>query len=65
VVIPSLANYARDVDYDIYYSYPWEYIADMLGDVNRTPYAYLEGSQERAQSYWQFTYDYAGVYPYG
>jgi hypothetical protein len=67
VLIPSIVNYHRGVGYDEYYSQVWEYIADVLGGVERMngqqPYAYAPGTQERAIEYYQFTREYVGVYP--
>ena len=44
VAIPSLYDFASDIEYEYYYSEPQEYIADLLGNVNRTyygnPYCY-------------------------
>ena len=67
VLIPSVINYHQGVPYDTYYSQPWEYIADVLGGVERTnngqPYIYSGDAQSKAKSYWDLTYEYAGVYP--
>ena len=64
VLIPSVTNYWRGVLYVDYYSQPWEYIADKLGNVNRTynsqPYQYAPYAQERADAYYQFTFNYVG-----
>ena len=66
VLIPSVVNYYRGVEYDDYYSQPWEYIADMLGGVERMsgsqPYVYTPDSQTSANEYYQTTLDYVGVY---
>ena len=67
VLIPSVYNFHRGVKYKDYYSQPWEYIADILGGVDRSngsqPYAYAKGARERANKYYQFTFEYVGVYP--
>ena len=69
VVVPSVAGFLKGTKYGVYFSQPFEYIADMLGGVVRTdgakPYVYADDAQERAEAYWQFTYDYVGVFPYG
>jgi len=53
VAIPSLHDYWTNVPYDEYYSEPQEYIADILGGVNRTyygtPYPYTITGIEAAK----------------
>ena len=67
VLIPSIVNFHRGVAYADYYSQPWEYIADMLGGVERTngnsPYAYSASAQEQGDKYYQLTLEYAKVFP--
>ena len=67
VLIPSVTNYHRGVPYADYYSQPWEYIADMLGGVERAngdqPYEYSSDAQQEAYEYYQFTLNYVGLCP--
>lgn len=50
VAIPSLFDYWSGMKYQYYYSEPQEYIADILGGVNRTyngmPYPYTISDSE-------------------
>ena len=55
VVLPSVIGYASNVPYDVYYSQPWEYIAEILGGVNRTGYSYSEFSDTNGALYMLFT----------
>ena len=65
VLCPSLINYWKGVEYSDYYSQPWEYIADVLGNVARTdngqPYVYDPNARQAAYEYWQFTIEYDGI----
>ena len=55
--IPSLMGFWTGVSYTDYYSLPWEYVADMLGGVNRDngTYQYQGWAQTAAEYYWIFT----------
>ena len=53
--LPSLLGFWSGVDYDKYYSQPWEYIAEVLGGVERTTYQYAPNVQEMAFVYWLYT----------
>ena len=55
VVLPSVIGYASSVPYDVYYSQPWEYIAEILGGVNRNNYSYSEFSNTSGALYMLFT----------
>ena len=60
VGMPSLLGFWSDVGYDVYYSQPWEYIADSLGGVKRMinkdiPYEYLPNSKELADAWWRLS----------
>ena len=55
VFIPSLCGFWSGVQYQDYYSQPWEYIADFLGGVERTGYQYSENTESIAFIYWIFT----------
>lgn len=52
VVIPSLIGFWGGVPYDLYYSQPWEHIADILGGVARDGYDYMPGSDVMAVMHW-------------
>ena len=58
VAIPSMIGYWTDVPTEKYYSQPYEYIADVLGGVNRIyrgePYPYSI-SPAAAATYWALT----------
>ena len=55
VAIPSVVSFWSGTTYDSYYSQPWEYIADELGNVNRSGYQYSNHAAKNAQFYWLFT----------
>ena len=57
VAIPSLIGYWTDVPYTEYYSLPWEYTADMLGNVKRDggEYTYTPWIREHWKLYWGAT----------
>ena len=57
VAIPSLFGYWTDVAYSDYYSQPWEYTADMLGNVNRDDgnYKYAPWIRANWEKYWSAT----------
>ena len=61
VAIPSLIGHAN-VEYDEYYSQPWEYIPEILGGVttrpgnNGQPYPYSSDASRNAFLYWIFTF---------
>jgi hypothetical protein len=55
VVLPSVIGYASNVPYDVYYSQPWEYIAEILGGVNRNNYNYSDFSDTKGALYMLFT----------
>jgi len=61
VFIPSLSDFWSGMGYEVYYSEPQEYIADMLGHVNRTyydnPYPYS------ISNWWALTYFYYSLLP--
>ena len=46
VFVPSLVGFWSGVDYAKYYSLPWEYVADVLGNVNRSGYEYSQATQK-------------------
>lgn len=55
VVFPSLVGFWSNVPMDEYYSQPWEYIAEILGNVERTNYTYAPYANEQAFIYWLYT----------
>lgn len=55
VALPSVIGYACNVPYNVYYSQPWEYIAEVLGGVHRNNYNYLEYSNISGALYMLFT----------
>jgi hypothetical protein len=55
VFIPSLCGFWGVVQYEDYYSQPWEYIADVLGGVERTGYQYSQNVENISFIYWIFT----------
>ena len=57
IVLPSIALFHLDGEYSKYYSYPWEYIADMLGGVSRDngKYNYSDSSTKWASIYYWLT----------
>ena len=65
--IPSVIGYWSGVDYDDYYSQPWEFVADYFGGVNnrlasnKQPYAYAEWAPGAAACYWLITMIVGGV----
>lgn len=52
-------GYTVGVDDPMYYSQPWEYTAEVLGDVDRTmdgnPYPYYESTKDTWEGYMAFT----------
>ena len=57
IVIPSLYGYWSNVPYDKYYSQPWEYGADLYGNVNRDRYKYDEDVLDNYNNYWNKVID--------
>ena len=57
VVLPSVICYNAEVEYADYYSLPWEFVADVLGDVSRDngQYVYADLSPEAALLYYLLT----------
>ena len=57
VAIPSLYSFWSQNFKGSYYSLPWEYIPEVLGDVNRNggTYSYDPFAQENAQMYFWYT----------
>ncbi|MBQ2809517.1 MAG: hypothetical protein IJF11_01345 [Clostridia bacterium] len=60
VALPSLYGYWSGVDYDDYYSQPWEYGADLYGEItelrkdkNLEAYPYRVNSRQIYESYWR------------
>ena len=55
--IPSLIGFWTGIEYDYYYSQPWEYIADYLGGVTRDDgaYNYAPWADSVAKYYWLTT----------
>lgn len=54
VFLPSLISFWRDVEYNDYYSLPWEYGADLYGEVNRDSYKYHSDTLKNYYSYWNY-----------
>ena len=52
VAIPSLNGYWSGVSYEDYYSQPWEYGADIYGEVVREGYVYDEDAEEKYTIFW-------------
>ena len=52
IAIPSLKGYWGGVGYYEYYSQPWEYGADLYGEVNRIDYPYSNDVLEKYNNYW-------------
>ena len=51
IAIPSMYGYWNDVSYYEYYSLPWEYGAELYGNVNRTDYKYNDDVMVRYNEY--------------
>lgn len=51
IVIPSMRGYWNNVSYYDYYSQPWEYGAELYGEVNRVNYKYSDNVMERYNEY--------------
>ena len=51
IVLPSVFFYWYGVEYDEYYSQPWEYGADLYGGVKRDNYKYDENVLENYNNY--------------
>ena len=54
VFVPSLKGFWSGVAYDDYYSQPWEYGADLYGNVRRENYTYHEDAEENYKIYWDY-----------
>ena len=65
VMIPSMIGFWSGVPNDIYYSQPYEYIADYLGGVNRNngEYKYMPFSESISVIYWGITMIWSGIMP--
>ena len=55
VAVPSLIGYWTDIPYEKYYSQPYEYIADLFGNVDRQPYSYSSATEDWWWIYWATT----------
>ena len=51
VAAPSLKGYFGGVPYNSYYSQPWEYEADVLGNVMRQNYSYELDAEQKYNEY--------------
>ena len=56
VFVPSLIGYWSGVSYGEYYSQPWEYTADILGQADRKDYTYSAVGEDTF--YWYFAWTY-------
>ena len=54
-LIPSMIGYWSDVDWLLYYSQPWEYMAELFGKVNRPGYPYIDNAETIARIYFWAT----------
>ena len=50
-----MIGYWSGVDWLLYYSQPWEYMAELFGKVNRPGYPYIDNAETIARIYFWAT----------
>ena len=56
--LPSIVGYWSGVEYDVYFSQPWEYAADFFGQVSRKNYTYTDSAETWFWIYWLTTFQF-------